>query len=94
MAALLSVCTKEEQCSVIWFLCSEGESGAAIHQRLSVQYGNSVLLQQCVYEWIEKLKKGHTNIMHDKGTTGKLMLTVFGIHMAQYWNIIRRGAQQ
>jgi hypothetical protein len=33
-----------------------GESGAAIHQRLSAQYGNSVLPQRSVYEWIEKFK--------------------------------------
>ena len=35
MAAPLSVCTKEEQCSVIRFQWSEGVSWAAIHQRLS-----------------------------------------------------------
>ena len=46
---------------------SEGVQGAAIHQRLSAQYGNSVLPQRSVYEWIEKLKNGHTNVMHDKG---------------------------
>jgi hypothetical protein len=61
MAAPLSVCTKEEQRSVIRFLWSEGVSGAAIHQRLSAQYGNSVLLQWSVYEWIEKLKNGRTS---------------------------------
>ena len=43
MAAPLSVCTKEEQRSVIRFLWSEGVSGAEIHRRLSAQYGNSVL---------------------------------------------------
>jgi hypothetical protein len=39
MAAPLSVCTKEEQRSVIRFLWSDGVSGAAINQRLSAQYG-------------------------------------------------------
>ncbi|PNF23181.1 hypothetical protein B7P43_G02737 [Cryptotermes secundus] len=67
MAALLSVCTKEEQRSVIRFLWSEGLSGAAIHQRLSGQYGKSVLLQRSVYEWIEKLKNCCTSVMHEEG---------------------------
>ena len=67
MAAPLSACTKEEQRSVIRVLWSEGVSEAAIHQRPSVQYGNSVLLQRSVYDWIEKLKNGRTNVTHDKG---------------------------
>lgn len=67
MAVPLSVCTKEEQRSVIRFLWSEGVSGAAIHQRLSAQYGNSVLPQRSVYEWIEKFKNGRTNVTHDEG---------------------------
>jgi hypothetical protein len=62
MAAPLFVCTKEEQRSVIRFLWSEGVSGAAIHQRPSAQYGNSVLPQRSVYEWIEKLKNGRTSV--------------------------------
>ena len=57
MAAPLSVCTKEEQRSVIRFLWSDGVSGAEIHRRLSAQYWNSVLPQRSVYEWIEKFKK-------------------------------------
>ena len=56
MAGPLSVCTKEQQHSAIRFLWSEGVSGAEIHRRLSVQYGNGVLPQRGVYEWIEKLK--------------------------------------
>ena len=67
MAALLSLCTKEEQRSFFRFLWSEDVSGAAVHQRLSAQYGNGVLPQRGIYEWIEKLKNGGTNITHDKG---------------------------
>ena len=67
MAAPLSVCIKEEQCSVIQFLWSEGVSGAAIHQRLLEQYRSNVLLQWSVYEWTEKLKNGRRNVMHNKG---------------------------
>lgn len=67
MAAPLSVCAKEEQCSVIRFLWLEGVSEVAVHQRVSAQYGNSVLPQWSVYEWIEKLKNGHTSVMHEEG---------------------------
>ena len=61
------MCTKEKQRPVIRFLWTEGVSGAEIHQRLSAQYGNSVLPQRSVYEWIERLKNGRTNVTHDKG---------------------------
>jgi hypothetical protein len=67
MATPLSVCTKEEQRSVIRFLWSEGVSGAETHRRLSAQYGNSVLPQRSVYEWIEKLKNVHTSVTHEEG---------------------------
>ena len=65
MAAPLSICTKEEQRSVIRFLWSEGVSGVEIHRRLLAQYGNSVLLQRSVYEWIEKFKNILTSVTHE-----------------------------
>jgi hypothetical protein len=55
MAALISACTKEQQPLVIWFLWSDGIIWAATCQRLSAQYGNSVLLPWSVYEWVKKL---------------------------------------
>jgi hypothetical protein len=67
MAAPLSVCTKEEQRSVILFLWSESVSGAETLRRLSAQYGNSVLPQRSVYEWVEKLKNGRTSVTHGEG---------------------------
>jgi len=67
MAAVLAVCTKEEQRAVIRFLCSEGVPGAEIHRRLSTQYGDSALPRRSVYEWIEKFKSGQTNVTHEEG---------------------------
>ena len=67
MAAPLSVCTKEEQCSVIRILWSEGVSETAIYKRFSTLYGNTVLPQRSDYEWIEKSKHGRTNTTHAKG---------------------------
>ena len=83
MDAPLSVCTKVEQRSVIRLLWSKGVSGAAIHQRRSAQYGNSVLPQRSVYEWIEKLKNGHTNVMHDKGA-GRPSMTIAEVHVTWF----------
>jgi len=43
MSAHLSVCTKEEQRSVIRFQWAEGVEGAEIHARLCTQYGEHAL---------------------------------------------------
>jgi hypothetical protein len=48
-------------------LWSESVSEAAVHQRLSAHYRNSVLPQQSVCEWIEKLKNGRTSVRHEEG---------------------------
>jgi hypothetical protein len=32
-----------------------------------VQYGNSVVSQRVVYEWIERFKNGRTSIKHEEG---------------------------
>ena len=53
MLVRLSVCTREEQRSVIRFLWAEGVKGAEIHARLCTQYVNNALPRQGVYEWIE-----------------------------------------
>ena len=67
MAALLAVCTKEEQRAVIRFLWSEGVPGVEIHRTLSTQYRDSALPHRSVYEWIEKFKSGQTNMTHEEG---------------------------
>ena len=60
---------------MICFLVSEFVSGAEIHRRLSAQYGNSVLSQWSVYEWIEKLKNSRTNVMNEEGAGSPSMAT-------------------
>jgi hypothetical protein len=50
------------------FLWAEGVPGAEMHRRMSVQYGNSVMSQRIVCEWIERLKNGRTSIKHGEGT--------------------------
>jgi hypothetical protein len=63
MLARLSVCTREEQRSVIRFLWAEGVKGAEIHARLCTQYGNNALPRRSsVYEWIEMFENGRTRI--------------------------------
>jgi hypothetical protein len=63
----LFICTKEEQRTVIRFLWAEGVPGAKMQRRISVQYGNSVVSQWMVYEWIERFKNGHTSIKQEEG---------------------------
>jgi hypothetical protein len=64
----LFLCTKEEQRAVNHFLWPDGVPGAKMHRRISVQYGNSVVSQRMVCEWIERFKNGHTSIKHEEGT--------------------------
>ena len=52
---------------MILFLWAEGVPGAEMHRRISVQYGNSVVSQWVVYEWIERFKNGRTSIKHEEG---------------------------
>jgi hypothetical protein len=50
------------------FLWAEGVPGDEMHRRKSVQYGNSVMSQQIVCEWIERFKKDRTSVKHGEGT--------------------------
>jgi hypothetical protein len=54
---------------VILFLWAEGVRGAEIHQRLSTQYGDSILPQRSVYKWIDMFRKGQTSVT-DKERSG------------------------
>jgi [histone H3]-lysine36 N-dimethyltransferase SETMAR len=62
MAAPLTLCTKEEQRSVIRFLWSEGIKCTEIHRRMLEQYGASCLSLQQIYEWSKKFQGGTTSI--------------------------------
>jgi len=62
MAALLATCIKEEQCSVIRFLSSEGLKPIEIHRRMKVQYGDACLPLQQVYEWTGKFMNGISSV--------------------------------
>jgi hypothetical protein len=52
---------------VILFLWAEGVLGVEMHRRISVQYGNSVVSQRMVCEWVERFKNGRTSIKHEEG---------------------------
>jgi len=66
MDASLFICTKEEQRAVSQFLWAEIVTGAEMHRRMSVQYGDSVMSKQIVCEWIERLRNGHTSIKNEE----------------------------
>jgi hypothetical protein len=48
-------------------LWAEGVPGAEMHRWMSMQYGNSVMLQQIVCKWIERFKNGRTSVKHGEG---------------------------
>jgi DNA-binding CsgD family transcriptional regulator len=66
MSAHLSVCTKEEQKSVIRLLWAEGVKGTEIHTCLCADYWDNALPCRGVYEWLEMLKNGWTSVMDAK----------------------------
>ena len=76
MLARLSICTREEQRSVIRFLWAEGVKGAEIHTRLCTQYGNNTLPRRSVYEWIEMFENGRTSVM-DAERSGRPSTSTF-----------------
>jgi len=62
MAAPLATCTKEEQCSVIRFLRSEGVKPIEINRRMEVRYRDACLSLQHVYEWSSKFLNGISSV--------------------------------
>ena len=61
MAGPLATCTKEEELSVIRFY-SEGVKPIEIHRRMKVQYGDTCLSLQQVYEWTRKFMNGISSV--------------------------------
>jgi hypothetical protein len=62
MVALLAMCIKEKQRSVISFLSSELVKPIEIHRRMEVQYGDACLSLQQVYEWTGKFMNGISSV--------------------------------
>ena len=62
MAAPLATSTKEEQRSVIRFLSSKGGKPVEIRRRMKVQYADSCLSLQQVYEWTRKFMNGISSV--------------------------------
>ena len=61
MDAPLQDCTNEEQHGVVRFLWA-GVKPVEIHHRMLAQYGQSTIIQQKVYEWVERFKSGRTHV--------------------------------
>jgi hypothetical protein len=71
MVGNLSLCTREEQHAVIYFLWAEVKvyQGQKSYFQLSALYGNNVLTWQNICNWIEKLKTGHMCVMDEEWST-------------------------
>jgi hypothetical protein len=59
MATQLTTCTKSSR--QLFESCGD-VTGGEIHQRQSLQYGDSTFLQKTMYEWNEMLQNGQTSI--------------------------------
>ena len=83
MSARLSVCTKEDQRSVIRFLWAECVKGTEIHTRLYTQYGDNALPRRSVYEWIKMFKNRRTSVM-DAERSGRPSIQVAALCWKAY----------
>jgi len=61
MDAPLQDCTIEER-GIVQFLWAEGVKPVEIHCRMLAQYGQSIMSQRKVYEWVERFKSGRTRV--------------------------------
>ena len=62
MDAPLQDCTIVEQRGVVRFLWAEGAKPVEIHRRMLAQYGQRIMRQRKVYEWVERFKSGRTRV--------------------------------
>jgi hypothetical protein len=62
MEAPLSECTISEQRAVIRFLWAERIKPSEIHRRMLVQCGDKCIGPTKVYEWVQRIKNGRTNV--------------------------------
>jgi hypothetical protein len=74
------------------FLWAEGAPGAEMHRRMSMQYGNSVMLQWIVCKWIERFKNGRTNVKHGEGTAHQ-STSITDADMEQYGMILQNTVE-
>lgn len=66
----LSICTNEKQHAVIRYFCSLKVYQTKIHRKPSKQYGDNVLPQWSVCEWVENFKNTWTSVK-DKERAGR-----------------------
>jgi hypothetical protein len=67
MATSLQTCIREEQRSLIHFLSSEGVKPTEIHKKMKMQYRDTCLSLQQVYEWDKKFKNGMSSVADADG---------------------------
>jgi len=66
----LQDCTIEERRGVVRFLWAEGAKLVGIHRLMLAQYGQSIMSQRKVYEWVERFKSGIKRVT-DEGRSGR-----------------------
>jgi hypothetical protein len=73
-------------------LWAEGVPGTEMHRRISVQYGNSVVLQRIVCEWIEGFKNGRTRVKHGEGT-GRQSTSITDVGAERVYGMILQNSR-
>jgi transposase len=74
------------------FLWDEGVPGAKMHRMMSVQYGNSVVSQRIVYEWIERFINARTSVKHGEGN-GRQSTSFTDADMERVYGMILQNRQ-
>jgi hypothetical protein len=74
------------------FLWAEGVPGAEMHRRMSVQYGNSVMSQRIVCEWIERFRNVRTSVKYGEGT-GRQFTSITDADVEQVYVMILQNRQ-
>jgi ribosomal protein S25 len=74
------------------FLWAEGVPGAKMRRMMSLQYGNSVMSQRFVSEWIERFKNGRTSVKHEEGT-GHQSISITDADMERVYGMIPQNRQ-
>lgn len=62
IAARLTVYIKKEQCAANGLRWYNGVSGVETYQKLSLQYGTSVLPQNTIHEWIDRFENSRPSV--------------------------------
>ena len=87
----LQDCTIEER-GIVQFLWAEGVKPVEIHCRMLAQYGQSIMSQRKVYEWVEMFRSGRTCVI-DEGRSGRSTTSCTQDHKSRRKLFLRKNTE-